>query len=178
MHYRNRTSGTVSTQGEIRRANSNMSFPRVWDADVCALLNIDPVLATPKPSHTTLEQVNTSSPVQDALGNWVQGWEVAEKFSDTTDNTGKFTSKAENEASFEARETALLEANVRTQRDKLIEATDWSAGSDLTMSSEMTTYRQDLRDVPEQSGFPETIMWPTLEQPSIPEEPSIPEGPK
>ena len=69
MNYRNKTSGAVSNQGEIRRANSNTSFPRVWDADVCTHLNIDPVLAAPQPSHTALQRVNSIAPAQDANDN-------------------------------------------------------------------------------------------------------------
>jgi hypothetical protein len=35
------------------------------------------------------------------------------------------------------------------------------ASSDVTMSSDMTTYRQALRDVPAQEGFPFSVTWPT-----------------
>ena len=51
--------------------------------------------------------------------------------------------------------------NVRNQRDRLLAETDWMALSDVTMSSEMTTYRQALRDIPSQSGFPASVTWPT-----------------
>ena len=36
---------------------------------------------------------------------------------------------------------------LRLQRNKLLSETDFYANSDVTMSSEMTTYRQDLRDI-------------------------------
>ena len=49
----------------------------------------------------------------------------------------------------------------RFKRDGLLAETDWMANSDVTMSDEWKTYRQALRDVPSQSGFPETINWPT-----------------
>ena len=49
----------------------------------------------------------------------------------------------------------------RTTRDSLLASTDWAANSDVTMAAEMTTYRQGLRDVPAQAGFPNTIKWPT-----------------
>ena len=47
-------------------------------------------------------------------------------------------------------------------RDSKLTETDFYALSDVTMSAEMTTYRQALRDVPQQDGFPETITWPEL----------------
>jgi hypothetical protein len=52
------------------------------------------------------------------------------------------------------------EAAVRNHRDQLLQATDWQALSDNTMGEAMTTYRQALRDVPDQDGFPFTVVWP------------------
>ena len=164
MNYRNKTSGAVSTQGEIRRANANTSFPRVWDASVCTHLNIDPVLAAPKPSHTALEQVSSIAPVQDTLGNWVDGWEVVAKFSDTTDEDGVTTTKATHEAEYTASETAKLAKAARVTRDGLLEATDWvvlrAKELEQTVPLDVFEYRSDLRQLPEQVGFPETITWP------------------
>jgi hypothetical protein len=48
----------------------------------------------------------------------------------------------------------------RKYRNDLLKETDFHALSDVTMSSEMTTYRQALRDLPAQEGFPDTITWP------------------
>lgn len=50
---------------------------------------------------------------------------------------------------------------MRRLRDELLAFTDWTASSDVTMSDAMKTYRQALRDVPAQSGFPTDINWPT-----------------
>ena len=159
MNYRNKTTAAVSTQGEIRRANANTSFPRVWDADVCTHLNIDPVLAAPKPSHTELQQVNSVAPVQDANDNWVEGWEVVDTYADTTVD-GVTTTKAEHEAAYTASELAKVAAAAREKRDGLLASTDFYALSDVTMSDAMTAYRAALRDVPTQSDFP-TVTWPT-----------------
>lgn len=51
--------------------------------------------------------------------------------------------------------------DIRRQRDSLLSATDWRASTDLTLSTEWATYRQALRDVPSQAGFPNTIVWPS-----------------
>ena len=161
MNYRNKTTAAVSTQGELRRANANTSFPKVWDAAVCTLLNIDPVLAAPKPSHTALQQVNSVAPVQDANNNWVEGWEVVDMFADTTVD-GVTTTKSAHESAHTASLVAVVAATARTTRDALLAATDWSGNSDVTMASGMTTYRQALRDVPAQTNFPSSITWPTL----------------
>ncbi len=50
--------------------------------------------------------------------------------------------------------------SVRKQRDALLAETDHYGLSDVTMTDAMTTYRQALRDVPAQSGFPASITWP------------------
>ena len=53
------------------------------------------------------------------------------------------------------------EAQIRRERDQLISQTDWWATSDRTMTSAETQYRQDLRDVTTQAGFPANVTWPT-----------------
>lgn len=53
----------------------------------------------------------------------------------------------------------------RAQRDKLLEDTDWTQVLDAPIDTETReayrVYRQALRDVPQQDGFPDTIIWPT-----------------
>tara|TARA_R110000744_G_scaffold202811_1_gene321706 strand:- start:60 stop:344 length:285 start_codon:yes stop_codon:yes gene_type:complete len=50
---------------------------------------------------------------------------------------------------------------VRDERDAKLAASDWMANSDVTMSAAWKTYRQALRDVPAQAGFPTNVTWPT-----------------
>jgi len=53
---------------------------------------------------------------------------------------------------------------VRSKRDKLLNETDWTQMTDTALSAqkqeEYRIYRQALRDVPEQEGFPYEIEWP------------------
>ena len=51
--------------------------------------------------------------------------------------------------------------NMQRERDSLLAQTDYLALSDQTLSAEMTIYRQALRDVPAQSGFPFSVTWPS-----------------
>ena len=48
----------------------------------------------------------------------------------------------------------------RKVRNKLLAATDFYALSDVTMSDDMTTYRQALRDVPASVENSEDVVWP------------------
>ena len=57
-------------------------------------------------------------------------------------------------------ELATQQSNVRQERDKRLFETDYLALSDQTLSAEMTAYRQALRDVPAQAGFPASVTWP------------------
>ncbi len=51
----------------------------------------------------------------------------------------------------------------RTERNMLLAETDYAALPDTPeMSDAMAAYRQALRDVPAQSGFPTDITWPEL----------------
>lgn len=50
---------------------------------------------------------------------------------------------------------------IREIRDRLLAETDWWAVADRTMTQAETDYRQALRDVPAQAGFPENVTWPT-----------------
>ena len=54
-----------------------------------------------------------------------------------------------------------LAAKLREERDQLLAETDWMALSDVTMSTEMQSYRQALRDITGQAGFPYSVTWPT-----------------
>ena len=56
---------------------------------------------------------------------------------------------------------AALAADVRAERNAKLADSDWRASQDVTMSDEWRTYRQLLRDVPAQAGFPINITWPT-----------------
>jgi len=56
---------------------------------------------------------------------------------------------ADIEAQFPAVELDEAMADLRDKRNQLLQDTDFHALSDNTMSSEMTTYRQELRDITE-----------------------------
>jgi len=53
------------------------------------------------------------------------------------------------EADWEAGALGRAQANLRSRRNQLLAETDFYALSDVTMSDDMRTYRQELRDLPE-----------------------------
>jgi hypothetical protein len=163
MEYRIQSTGEVKTQGEVRRMHSNTSLPRVWDANVCSALGIDPVLEAPKPEVTGYTQAVRNGATQDANGNWVQAWSVVDMFQDYTDDEGVTHTKADQEAAYQADLDAKAAASVRSTRDAKIAETDWMALTDVTMSTEMAAYRQALRDITTHANFPnlQDSDWPT-----------------
>ena len=60
---------------------------------------------------------------------------------------------------FQADSVAASATQVRAQRDALLAASDSMALADR-ITDEWRTYRQTLRDVPAQSGFPTNVTWP------------------
>jgi hypothetical protein len=135
------TNGSVDqfpyTIGQLRRDNPSVSFPAKIPDSILNQYDVYPVTELDKPSYDSVTQTLTLG-TPSLNGNQ---WEVSYI--------------AEN------RSQADAELLVRQNRDALLIETDWMALSDVTMSSEMTTYRQALRDVPSQSGFPFNITWPT-----------------
>ena len=160
--YRNRTTGVVKTQGQWRQEFSNMSLPRVWKAATLDALDLDPVLRSPAATVGDYQVSVRDGVVQDANGNWVENYVARDMFADTTED-GVTTTKAEHEAAYQAQLDAATAERNRATRDTKLAETDWTALSDVTMSAEMTTYRQALRDITSHANWPnlEEADWPT-----------------
>jgi len=65
----------------------------------------------------------------------------------------------------DTKKTELVNAEplklLRAERDSRLAATDWWGLSDLTMTSDQTTYRQALRDITGTYTSLDTVVWPT-----------------
>lgn len=133
---------------KFRADNPTISFPAEISNEMLATYGVYPVDYGPAPAYNPATQklVNSSQP-SFINGSWVLTKSIV-------------TMEADEAQSCERREAAQQ----RRRRDQRLEQTDWCALSDVTMSSEMATYRQALRDVPQQAGFPYTITWPTKPQ--------------
>ena len=53
-----------------------------------------------------------------------------------------------------------LAAKIRAERNKILAATDWHMLADVTADPVWMSYRQALRDLTEQTGFPIEVTWP------------------
>ena len=91
------------------------------------------------------------------------------RYHNINGNRVQFT--AEEEAARDAEEQAWADAaparalaNLRAKRNRLLAETDYYALSDVTMSDDMKTYRQNLRDLPagkDTVAKCEGATWPT-----------------
>jgi len=87
-------------------------------------------------------------------------------FHQTFDGVVEFTEEEvtlfnAEEAAWAAGADDRLAAEAREKRNDLLADTDWTANSDVTMTTEMAAYRTLLRNLPAQADFPTTINWPT-----------------
>ena len=75
---------------------------------------------------------------------------------------------AEEETARDAEEKAWADGRparememIRNHRDNLLAETDWTANSDVTISADMKTYRQMLRDIPASNTIYKDVNWGT-----------------
>lgn len=90
------------------------------------------------------------------------------RFHTTAEGNIPFTADEETawdayQETYSARANDRKAAEVRAERNEKITACDWRVLPDISNSAVWKVYRQALRDVPAQEGFPWTITWP--EQP-------------
>ena len=135
------------TVGNLRRDNPNTSFPKQPSNEMLADWGVYPVSGENKPSFDPKIQ-NAKEASEPALVNgiWTLGWNVTSKTSEEV-------------ATYNAEMSDLN----RYERDTKLAETDFYALSDVTMSAEMTTYRQALRDITSHANWPnlDEADWPT-----------------
>jgi len=84
----------------------------------------------------------------------------SDTFGDVIKTNYKMSHFSGDDTAKDARLLADKWVNVRWERDRKLAETDYLALSDQTLSGDMETFRQELRDVPSQSD-PDNISWPT-----------------
>ncbi len=135
------------TVGDLRRENSNTSFPKKIPEAAMAAFDMYPVGYQAAPDYDPLTHRLQHSSVPSLVdGEWKLTKTVvaltAEQIADAT---------------------AAKATEMRAKRDGLIAATDYFALTDVTMEADMTTYRQALRDITDHVNFPylDDADWPT-----------------
>jgi len=122
----------------------------------------DLVFEGPQATGGTVYQYSMRQGVEQIGGKWHTKYVLGPIFIDTPaiENRPAKTA-AENEAAYKAMKDADQAENVRASRTELLKACDWTQIADSTADKPTwATYRQALRDITAQSGFPWTVTWP------------------
>ena len=121
------------------------------------MFDSDPVFEGPQATGGTVYQYSMRQGVeQQSDGKWYTKYVLGPIFTDTPEATA-----AEQEAAYKARKDAEQAQTVRAQRTEKLKDTDWTQLADSPVDKTVwATYRQALRDVPTQSGFPWAVNWP------------------
>ena len=158
MEIRLRSTGEVMLEDQFRRYQKENGGP-TWDRttdEVLEALGADVVFEGAQATGGTVYQYSMRSGVEQINGKWYSKYILGPVFANTEDATA-----VEQEAAYKAQKDAEFAANARSQRDTLLTQTDWTQVADAPVDkAAWATYRQALRDVPQQIGFPTTITWP------------------
>lgn len=130
--------------GQLRQDNPNTSFPKQIPEDTLIEFGMVPVTEVPAPEFNSMTHFAEWGPVpvlEDDV--WVLLPTVREYSKEQL-----------------AERDAAKASEVRSQRAALLAETDWMGMSDVAMPPKIVAYRQALRTIPNQAGFPHNITWP------------------
>ena len=132
---------------DLRRDNSGTSFPRFPSDDTLEAFGVVTVAEAERPTHDPVTQDLTELQPVLTDGVWVQVWAVTEVHAD------EIASRTEDRAQ-----------SVRAERGMRLQESDWivivHSEQGTPVPPEWMTYRQALREVTEQPGFPFDVVWP------------------
>jgi hypothetical protein len=131
------------TMGMLRKDHHNVAFPKVMTDEIFAQFGVVRVTSTPRPEYDHTKEFNV---VAEQVNNaWVEKWVATDVSAE------EIAQRTENQAN-----------NVRAERNQKISDCDWTQLPDAPVDSAVwSVYRQSLRDVPSQAGFPWNVVWPT-----------------
>lgn len=162
MEIRVRESGAVMYEDEFRQLHFGLGLPKVLTEAVINEWGADSVLEGPQATGGTVYQYSQRSGVVQLEGKWYTNYILGPVFTDTpATDTQPAKTAAENEAAYRAMKDAEQAASVRRDRTERLKDCDWTQIADSTANKAVwATYRQALRDITGQAGFPWTITWP------------------
>lgn len=143
MLIRLRADGALITDHQFRAAYPLTSFPPQLTPELLDSFGADPVLEGPQPILTRY-QIAAMDGVRPDGANWITNWVAVDLDADAI-------------TALDARQAE----NVRADRNARLAACDWTQVLDAPVDvPAWAAYRQELRDVPQQAGFPWEINWP------------------
>ena len=148
--------GSVMLESEFRAYQKANGGP-TWDVttpEILASLGAEVVLEGPQATCDRY-QFSMRQGVEQIDGKWYTKYVAGPIFVDGE------TTAAEQEAAYKAQKDAEQAKSVREQRTTKLAECDWTQLADAPVDkAAWATYRQALRDVTKQAGFPWDIEWP------------------
>jgi len=136
--------GNPITELNFRQLFTTTSFPKFFTAGAVEPFGYGLYDFSNQPELGRYQKAVEVAPVRSDVGIWRQTWQVV-----NMDDAEK------------AEAIAQQETSVRNQRNYLLSACDWTQIADAPVdATAWAAYRQALRDVTAQSGFPQTVDWP------------------
>ena len=159
MEVRIRSTGAVMLEDQLRRWLQETGGPSydTLTPEVMEAIGVDPVFEGPQATGGTVYQYSVRQGVeQQSDGKWYSKYVLGPVFTDNEDGTA-----AQQEAAYKAHKDAEQAAAIRSQRNDKLAACDWTQLADSSADKpSWATYRQALRDVTGQAGFPWNVTWP------------------
>lgn len=117
---------------------------------------VDPVFEGPQATGGTVYQYSQFAGIEQIDGKWFTKYVLGPIFTDNEEQTA-----AQQEAAYKARRDAEQGEGIRRSRNQMLSETDWTQLEDSPVNKTVwATYRQALRDISTQDGFPWTVQWP------------------
>jgi hypothetical protein len=162
MQIRIRQTGAVMYEAEFRAHQQSSGGP-TWGQTTEEILNslgADVVFEGPQATGGTVYQYSQAAGVEQTDGKWYTKYILGPVFIDQVVD-GVTTTAAEQETAYKATKDAEQAKSVRASRDEKLKDCDWTQVADAPVDKAVwATYRQALRDITAQSGFPWEVTWP------------------
>lgn len=159
MEVRIRSTGAVMLEDQLRRWLQETGGPsyETLTPEVMEAIGVDPVFEGAQATGGTVYQYSMRQGVeQQSDGKWYSKYVLGPIFTDNEDGTA-----AQQEAAYKAQKDAEQAAAIRSQRNDKLAACDWTQLADSTADKPAwAVYRQSLRDITAQAGFPWNVTWP------------------
>ena len=164
MQIRIRESGAVMYESEFRALHPNTSMPQQLSEELLNDFGADVVFEGPQATGGTVYQYSQAQGVEQVNGKWYTKYVLGPTFIDTVED-GVTTTAIEHENAYKAQKDAEQAKSVRATRDAKLAECDWTQVADALLDAPVdkavwATYRQSLRDITTQTGFPWTVEWP------------------
>jgi hypothetical protein len=136
------TNGTPAmyTLGQLRRDNPQTSFPKLMPDDLLASYDVYPYTRPAVPEYDSLSHRLTDGAFEQVEGAWSLPYVV------------------------EQLPQGQAESNIRSRRDSRLQESDWVVARSYErgepVPANWVSYRQALRDITAQAGFPYSVEWP------------------